>query len=85
MFAAVLHLLNKNVYYLIFFFLSSLYAVPAVAGTIVRVSTSIGDFSIDLLDDTAPITVQNFLNYVNRNDYNGTYIHRAIDDFVVQG
>ena len=85
MYATVLHLLNKNVYYLIFFFLTSFYAAPAVAGTIVRVSTSIGDFSIDLLDDTAPITVQNFLNYVNRNDYNGTYIHRAIDDFVVQG
>ena len=58
---------------------------PSLAGTIVRVSTSIGDFSMELLDDTAPITVQNFLNYVNRNDYNGTYIHRAVDDFVVQG
>ncbi|MDA1369421.1 MAG: peptidylprolyl isomerase [Proteobacteria bacterium] len=60
-------------------------SLPSLAGTIVRVSTSIGDFSMELLDDTAPITVQNFLNYVNRNDYNGTYIHRAVDNFVVQG
>jgi len=56
-----------------------------MAGTIVRISTGIGDFSIELFDDEAPGTVQNFLNYVNRNDYNGTYIHRAVDNFVVQG
>tara|TARA_B100000519_G_C14231084_1_gene432409 strand:- start:619 stop:1491 length:873 start_codon:yes stop_codon:yes gene_type:complete len=56
-----------------------------VAGTIVRISTSIGDFSIELFDDSAPITVRNFLNYVERNDYNGTYFHRVIDDFVAQG
>ncbi len=55
------------------------------AGTIVRVSTSIGDYSIELLDDVAPLTVQNFLNYVVRNDYNGTYLHRVVADFVVQG
>ena len=45
------------------------------AGTIVRVSTSIGDFSVELFDDSAPMTVENFLNYVGRNDYNGTYFH----------
>ena len=55
------------------------------AGTIVRVSTSIGDYSIELLDEAAPITVQNFLNYVNRDAFNGTYLHRVVDDFVVQG
>lgn len=54
------------------------------AGTIVRVSTTVGDFSIDLLDNDAPRTVENFLNYVNRNAYNGNYIHRAVDNFVVQ-
>ena len=55
------------------------------AGTIVRVSTSIGDFSVELFDDSAPMTVENFLNYVGRNDYNGTYFHRVVDDFVAQG
>lgn len=57
----------------------------AAAGTIVRVSTSIGDYSIELLDEITPVTVQNFLGYVNRNDYNQTYLHRVVDDFVVQG
>ena len=61
------------------------YAPSTFAGTIVRISTGIGDYSIELFDDSAPGTVQNFLNYVNRNDYNGTYIHRAVDNFVVQG
>lgn len=61
------------------------YVPTSLAGTIVRISTGIGDYSIELLDDVAPGTVQNFLNYVNRNDYNGTYIHRAVDNFVVQG
>ena len=59
--------------------------ISSSAGTIVRVSTTIGDFTMELLDDIAPITVRNFLNYVNRNDYNGTYFHRVVDDFVVQG
>ena len=57
----------------------------AEAGTIVRFSTSMGDFSVELLDETAPVTVANFLNYVHRNDYNGTYLHRVEDNFVAQG
>ena len=65
--------------------LFSAFANTALAGTVVRVSTSIGDYSIELVDDIAPATVANFLNYVGRNDYNGTYIHRAVDFFVVQG
>lgn len=60
-------------------------STQSYAGTIVRVSTSIGDYSIELLDELTPITVQNFLGYVNRNDFNGTYLHRVVDDFVVQG
>ena len=61
------------------------FAQAVQAGTIVRVSTSVGDYSIELLDETAPATVQNFLNYVRRNDYDGTYLHRVVDGFVVQG
>ena len=70
------------------YFLTLLIALTPIssnAGTLVRVSTSIGDFTMELLDDVAPITVQNFLNYVNRNDYNGTYFHRVVNNFVAQG
>ena len=55
------------------------------AGTLVRVSTSMGDFTIELLDQDTPVTVQNFLNYVNRGAYNQTYVHRLETGFVVQG
>lgn len=57
----------------------------AQANTLVRVSTSFGDFTIELFDEVTPITVQNFLNYVNRGDYNGSYFHRLSKGFVVQG
>lgn len=55
------------------------------AGTLVRVGTSVGDYTIELLDQVTPRTVQNFLNYVNRGAYNGTYINRSEPSFVVQG
>lgn len=80
--------LPKRVSYpitILLLFLSGAFANFALAGTIVRVSTTMGDYSIELLDDIAPATVANFLNYVNRNDYNGTYLHRVPDRFVAQG
>lgn len=55
------------------------------AGSLVRISTSVGDYTVELLNEIAPVTVQNFLNYVNRGDYNQTYVHRLETGFVVQG
>ncbi|PCJ23310.1 MAG: peptidylprolyl isomerase [SAR86 cluster bacterium] len=57
----------------------------AYGNTIVRVSTSVGDYSIELFDDITPGTVTNFLNYVNSGRYNGTVIHRSEPGFVIQG
>jgi len=57
----------------------------AQANTLVRVSTSFGDSTLELFDDVAPITVRNFLNYVERGAYNGTYFHRLDAGFVLQG
>ena len=57
----------------------------AQANTLVRISTSFGDFTLELFDEAAPVTVQNFLNYVQRGDYNGSYFHRLSKDFVLQG
>ena len=53
--------------------------------TIVQISTSLGDFSIELFDELTPITVANFLSYVNSGAYNGTFIHRSEPNFVIQG
>lgn len=51
----------------------------------VRVTTSRGNFTIELDEDSAPITVANFLQYVDDGFYDGTIFHRVIPDFVVQG
>lgn len=47
--------------------------------------TSQGYFTIALFDEATPKTVKNFLAYVNRGDYDVTYIHRVSPNFVVQG
>jgi uncharacterized protein (TIGR03437 family) len=55
------------------------------SGPTVRFKTNLGDIDVLLLSDVAPRTVQNFLNYVNRGAYNGSFFHRAVKDFVIQG
>ncbi|WP_395373704.1 peptidylprolyl isomerase [Marinicella sp. W31] len=53
--------------------------------TVVRFETVLGNFDVILFDEDAPLTVQNFLNYVNDGDYNGSIIHRSAPGFVIQG
>lgn len=53
--------------------------------TIVEVTTNVGKFEINLYDESTPVTVQNFLNYVSSGRYDGTVIHRSIPGFVIQG
>ena len=52
---------------------------------IVLVETSLGDFEIELDSNKAPITVENFLSYVQDGFYDGLIFHRVIDDFMIQG
>ena len=47
--------------------------------------TSKGTIEIELYQDKAPISVQNFLSYVNEGFYDGLIFHRVIDGFMVQG
>jgi cyclophilin family peptidyl-prolyl cis-trans isomerase len=51
----------------------------------VLIKTSMGDIVVQLYSDKAPITVKNFLDYINEGFYNGTIFHRVIDGFVIQG
>jgi peptidyl-prolyl cis-trans isomerase A (cyclophilin A) len=57
----------------------------ACAGTIVRFDTNMGTFDVELYDSAAPITVANFLSYVNGGNYDNTIVHRTVADFIVQG
>jgi len=52
---------------------------------IVRMETVLGNIDIELRPDVAPVTVANFLNYVNDGDYDSSYIHRSVKNFVIQG
>lgn len=51
----------------------------------VKVTTSLGEFVMELYPDKAPKTVENFLAYVGEGYYNGTVFHRVIDGFMIQG
>ncbi|HZZ81963.1 MAG TPA: peptidylprolyl isomerase [Gemmataceae bacterium] len=51
----------------------------------VVVDTNHGKFVIELYRDKAPMSVQNFLQYVDDQHYDGTIVHRVIPSFVIQG
>ena len=51
----------------------------------VAFTTSMGEFVIGLYGDAAPITVTNFLDYVDAGFYDGLIFHRVIPDFMIQG
>jgi peptidyl-prolyl cis-trans isomerase A (cyclophilin A) len=52
--------------------------------TTIILSTSMGDMTIELDAAKAPISVKNFLAYVDAGHYDGTIFHRVIPDFMVQ-
>lgn len=55
------------------------------AATVVRMQTSLGVVDVQLFDSAAPLTVANFLSYVDSGAYNRSFIHRSAPSFVVQG
>jgi cyclophilin family peptidyl-prolyl cis-trans isomerase len=65
--------------------------VVRAANPIVAVETSMGNFKIELFDDKAPVTVKNFLAYIDEQFYDGTVFHRVMGkenygkDFMIQG
>jgi peptidyl-prolyl cis-trans isomerase B (cyclophilin B) len=51
----------------------------------VVMETSLGTMTIELYPDKAPVTVKNFLDYVDEGFFNGTVFHRVIPNFMIQG
>lgn len=51
----------------------------------VELKTSMGDIVIELNEQAAPVTVKNFLQYVEDGFYDGTIFHRVIHRFMIQG
>lgn len=51
----------------------------------VKLTTNFGEITLELDAEKAPVTVANFLEYVNSGFYNNTVFHRVIDGFMIQG
>ena len=58
---------------------------PSLSDTKVQIETGMGNIVLELDRAKAPITVGNFLWYIDDGFYDGTIIHRVIADFVIQG
>lgn len=56
-----------------------------IPAPVVQLNLAQGPISVQLDPDKAPVTVQNFLNYVNSSFYDNTLFHRVIENFVIQG
>ncbi len=51
----------------------------------IRFQTTLGDFSLELFPEEAPISVENFTRYVREEFFDGVIFHRVIPGFMIQG
>ena len=70
-------------YFLLLFF--TFIAGVAYAEPTVEMTTNLGTIRIELNAEKAPVTVKNFLEYVDSKFYDGTIFHRVISGFMIQG
>ena len=81
----------KNLlYFLVFFSISSCSDIIHDINTsketkLIKLSTNMGDITLELYTDKAPETVANFLKYTKEGKLNGTIFHRVIPNFMIQG
>ncbi|HYT67549.1 MAG TPA: peptidylprolyl isomerase [Vicinamibacterales bacterium] len=58
---------------------------PAPGNPVVVIETSLGSITVELFKDRAPVSVENFLQYVRDKHYDGTIWHRVVPGYVIQG
>ncbi len=73
----------KILAFLLLIFLAA--STPASAGTLAQFHTIVGDVEVELFDQDKPVTVQNFVRYVQSGQFQATLIHRWQPGFVIQG
>jgi cyclophilin family peptidyl-prolyl cis-trans isomerase len=58
---------------------------PAPGNQVATISTSFGDITIELFNDRAPVSVENFVQYAREGFYSDTIFHRVKPGFMIQG
>ena len=58
---------------------------PVDSSSKIIIETSMGAIKVNLHSETAPITVANFLDYVDQEHFDGTIFHRVMSNFMIQG
>ena len=58
---------------------------PAPGNPVVAIETSAGSIVVELFKDRAPVSVENFLQYMRDHHYDGTIFHRVVPGYVIQG
>jgi cyclophilin family peptidyl-prolyl cis-trans isomerase len=76
----------------LFAIVAMVFATPGAAekmknknNPVVVIETSMGDMKVELYEKEAPLSVQNFLWYVDNEFYDGLIFHRVINNFMIQG
>ena len=75
----------KKLSTVITFCFALLFTTSGFAAEVVVLETNYGKITLELNEKKAPITVANFLRYVDSGHYEGTIFHRVIKDFMIQG
>jgi len=75
----------KKKFLLILFLVMACIPLMSRQNPVVVMKTSMGNVEIELFQSKAPVTVKNFLNYVDKGFYDGTIFHRVIGNFMIQG
>ena len=58
---------------------------PVAMANTVLIRTSLGDITVNLFEDEAPASVDNFLTYIREDDYRQSIVHRTVPGFIIQG
>jgi len=78
-------LVFPSLFLLLFVCAAAAGAAPAGKAPVVLMETTMGNVKIQLDPQKAPVSVKNFLDYVNSGFYKGTVFHRVIPGFMIQG
>src|SRR6266567_1981271 len=60
-------------------------SLTGFGGTLAQFRTVFGDIEVELYDQDKPVTVQNFIRYVQSGLYSDMFMHRVVTNFVIQG